>query len=268
MVPKVPREPLPPARRALDEVFDVRGRTMVVTGAASGLGLGVARGLIELGATVAAVDRDAAGLEAAFHEESHAAMTFTCDLTAADQVEATFRSIASHLGPIDALIHFAGIAGPLAPIQALGLEDWDHVIRTNLTSAFLVVRSCVPHMTTRTTGKIVLTSSTWGIVGSRTVPVSAYAASKAGIIGLSMQLATELAPQVCVNTIVPAGVRSAIADGFYEDPSAVANLISHLPVQQVRDPETLLGLTVLLATSASDHMTGSVIAIDGGYLAH
>lgn len=117
-------------------------------------------------------------------------------------------------------------------------------------------------------GKIVLTASTWGVVGSRRASVTPYAASKAGIVGFGAQLAMELAPHVNVNTIVPAGVRSAIADGFYDNPAAVETLIGDLPVGRIREADAVIGLCVLLSTSASDHMTGALIPIDGGFLAH
>lgn len=255
----------------LGEIFDIKDSRVVVTGAASGLGRSVAIGFAELGARIIALDVNAPGLEALQSEVREARgvlTTVTCDLSSESSVGDAFRVIGDGGQTIDALVHLAGIAGPLESVADLSMEQWDHVLQTNLTSAFLLAKSAIPLFSPDGIGKIVLTSSTWGVVGSRRVPVSAYAASKAGILGLAAQLAMELAPTINVNTIVPAGIRSRIADGFYDDPKAVEALVRDLPVGQIRDADAVLGLCLVLTTSASDHITGAVMNVDGGYLGY
>lgn len=258
------------SKRSLEQVFDLAQRRIVITGAASGLGRAVALGFADLGATVIALDVHQERLEEldrAAAERGAVMRTVRCDVSNEGDVVGAFDQVAAE-GDIHALLHFAGIAGPMMPVKDTRLPDWERVQATNLTSAFLVARQAIPLFVAEEVGKIVLTSSTWGIVGSRRAWVAAYAASKAGVIGLAMQLAMELAPRVTVNTIVPAGVRSGIADGFYDDPAAVEGLRQDLPVGDITGPDALIGLCTLLATSASDHMTGSVLPIDGGFLAY
>lgn len=260
-----------PGPRKLEDVFDIEGRNVVVTGAASGLGRAVAVGLAALGANVVALDRNAVGLENLMTAEigsRGSLMTFSCDLSQRLSVTKALEFVRDECRDLDALLHLAGIAGPLARVTEVADADWENVIQTNLGSAFLLTRAAIPLFREGQIGKIVLTSSTWGIVGSRRVPVSAYAASKAGVLGLSVQLAMELAPSINVNAIVPAGIRSAIADGFYEDPQAVKALLSDLPTAEIREAEAIVGLCLLLSTRASDHITGAVLPVDGGYLAY
>lgn len=255
----------------LGTVFPIENRKVVITGAASGLGRAVASNFAHLGATVIALDLDSDGLSA-LEVECKAARgslrVMSCDVSDGSAVEGSLQEAFDDRKDLDAVFHIAGIAGPLMQITELSESEWNRVLNTNLTSAFLMSRASVPHFRPDAIGKIVLTSSTWGVVGSRRVAVSAYAASKAGIVGLSAQLAMELAPHVNVNTIVPAGIRSAIAGGFYDDPDAVAALTQDLPTDCIREAETIVGLCLLLSTPASDHITGAVVPIDGGYLAY
>lgn len=255
----------------LGTVFPIENRKVLITGAASGLGRAVALNFAHLGANVIALDLDDGGLQT-LEVECEAARgsvrVIPCDVGDAAAVEESLQKACAGQKDLDAVLHIAGIAGPLLPITDLSESEWNRVIQTNLTSAFLIARTCVPYFRPHAIGKIVLTTSTWGVVGSRRVPVSAYAASKAGIVGLGAQLAMELAPSINVNTIVPAGIRSAIAGGFYDDPDAVAALTQDLPTDCIREAETIVGLCLLLSTSASDHITGAVVPIDGGYLAY
>lgn len=255
----------------LSEIFNIENSRVVVTGGASGIGRSVTLGFVALGARVVALDLNAPGLEA-LHQEVRDARgeltTVACDLSSESSVADAFRLIGDGGQTIDSLVHLAGIAGSLESVANLSMAQWDQVIQTNLTSAFLLARSAIPLFSPGSIGKMVFTSSTWGLVGSRRVPVSAYAASKAGILGLSAQLAMELSPTINVNTIVPAGIRSRIADGFYDDPEAVEALVRDLPVGVIRDADAVLGLCLVLTTSASDHITGAVMSIDGGYLAY
>lgn len=243
-------------------VLGVSGRTIVVTGSASGIGRGIACGLAGLGARVF-------GLDVEVPEPAHAGglTDLLADVSDEDAVRTAFDQIEAEAGRIHVVFSNAGIAGTQAPFAEMSLTEWRRVLAVNLDGAFLVGREAARRMGAEG-GKLVFTSSVWGIVGAAGTMLSAYAASKGGVVNLVRHLALELAPLgITVNGIAPAGVRTRIADGFYDDPVAVQALADAIPLGRIVEPDELVGTAAYLASRASDYVTGQTLVVDGGLLA-
>jgi NAD(P)-dependent dehydrogenase (short-subunit alcohol dehydrogenase family) len=251
-----------------DQLFSVEGRGIVVTGAASGIGRAVAAGLAERGARVTALDRDGDGLAALKSECAQSIRIVAGD--AADEATIT-TLVEGHLaevGRLDAVFAIAGVAGAMKATAELGLDEFETVMRINVHSAFLLARAAIPVFRERGWGRIVLTSSVWGVRGEPNAPVTPYATSKGAVANLTKQLAVELAADgITVNAILPGAIATRIADGFYDDAGAVAGLVRHVPAGTVVGPEAAVGPAVFLASEASRWVTGHLLPVDGGYLA-
>lgn len=252
-----------------DPLFSVEGHGIIVTGAASGIGRAIASGLSARGAHVTALDVDERGLkELAGLPGSELVRTVTGD-AANEQVINDL--LAAHLrafGRLDSIFANAGIAGPMVPTDRLSLADFQRVLRVNVESGFLLSRAAIPVFRASGRGRIIFTSSVWGVRGESNAPITSYATSKGAVTNLTKQLAVELgAERINVNAILPAAIETAIADGFYGNPEAVAALLRHVPAGRVVGPEAVCGAAVFLASEASAWVTGQLLAVDGGYLA-
>lgn len=250
-----------------DQLFSVDGFGVIVTGAASGIGRALAVGFAQRGASVTALDVDADGLESLRHSMGRGQVVVG---DAADE-RTVVRLVEDHLkrvGRLDAVFANAGIAGPAVPTTDLPLESFQRVLRTNVESGFLLAKAAVPAFRSAGKGRIILTSSVWGLRGERNSPLLPYATSKGAVSNLTRQLAVELAPyNITVNAILPAAIATRIADGFYDVPTAVEGLLSHVPAGRVVGPELVVGPAVFLASDASAWVTGQMLGVDGGYLA-
>jgi NAD(P)-dependent dehydrogenase (short-subunit alcohol dehydrogenase family) len=169
------------APQTLEDLFDVSGRVVVVTGAASGIGRAVAAGLADLGAAVYAVDVAAQGLEelaSARGDRGAILVTLVADVADEEAVRGVFEKALAEAGKVDVVFSNAGVAGPIRPTDELSLAQWHEVLAVNLDGAFLVGREAARAFKTGTGGKLIFTSSVWGVAGARGVPLAAYAASK------------------------------------------------------------------------------------------
>jgi NAD(P)-dependent dehydrogenase (short-subunit alcohol dehydrogenase family) len=258
--------------RSLEELIDLDGKVVVITGAGSGIGRGIAVGLAGLGAVVYGADIDADGLRgtgAAAEEAGARVRGIECDVTDEASVAALFDGVAAEHEVLDVAFANAGIAGPVVAVEELSAEDWHRTLAVNLDGAFFVAREAYRRMLPRGRGKIVLTSSTWGMRAAPDPGFTSYAASKGAVTNLTRQLAIDMAAHgVTVNGLCPGAFRTNIGDGFYdEQPEAVEALRRRTPSGRIVTPEEAVGPAAFLASAASDHVNGHVLAVDGGYLA-
>ncbi len=262
-------------------LFDLQGRTAVVTGAGSGLGLAFARGLADLGAKVVCADVHAARAEEAVAAiraaggQANAICVDVADAASVDALAAQVKLLHPHL---DVLINNAGIATHPKRIHELPIEDWDRLIAINLRGVFLCTRAMLPLMMGGAGGSIINIASIVGYVGvypGFTMVGANYAAAKAGVSGFTRQLAAEYAKDnIRANSVAPgwhggtrlSESRRAIAtqDEILRFEGAIT---AGTPLGRRGTPDELLGLIVYLASDASRYLTGQVIVHDGGWTA-
>ncbi len=248
--------------------FDLTGRVALVTGGGSGLGLAMARGLAEAGATVVLNGRDEAKLDAAVAALTVAGLRAgkaPFDAADSDAVRAGVESTLATYGAIDILVNNAGITRR-APVDELTDEAWRAVISTNLDAAFYLARAVVPGMKARGRGAIVNTCSVTSLLGRPTI--TAYAASKGGLAMLTRGLAVELAPHgIRVNAVAPGFFKTDLTEPLAADAAFDAWLAQRTPAGRWGSPDELAGACIFLASDAASYVTGHLLYVDGGFTA-
>ena len=249
--------------------FDLTDRVAIVTGGNGGIGLGMARGLAGAGACVAVAGRDAAKNAAAVAELEAlgaSAIAVETDVTREESCHAMVTAALGRFGRLDILVNNAGINVRKQP-EEFTLAEWQSVVDTNLTSAFMCCQAAYPAMVEAGGGKIVNIGSMMSIFGSSFT--AAYAASKGGIVQLTKALATAWAKDnVQVNAVLPGWIDTALTRRARQDISGLHDrVVARTPAGRWGEPDELAGIAVFLAAPASDFVTGTAIPVDGGFSA-
>ena len=244
------------------------GRVAVVTGASKGLGKAMAVALAAEGARVALIARDhehLAELAETIRSDGGAVHAFPTDVTSEEQVRRTSQDIVARFGEVNILINNAGI-NLRKSIGDLTLEDWHSVMDTNVTSAFLMCRTLLPHMRGRGYGRIINMTS---IMSHVSMPNRvAYSASKAALLGMTRALALELAPEgITVNGISPGPFVTEMTRPLLDNAEVSAQMVANIPLGRWGKPEEVGQLAVYLCSEEAAFITGTDILIDGGWTA-
>jgi NAD(P)-dependent dehydrogenase (short-subunit alcohol dehydrogenase family) len=252
----------------------LKDRVAIVTGGAKGMGRGIALKFAEEGAKVVLCDLDAAGARSVAAEVEalgREALAFEMDITKSAEIERMVAGTLEAFGTIDVLVNCAGGVPGTHGAGATGTvseQEWDRVVGINLKGPWLVTEAVLPTMKSNRYGKIVFISSTGAV--SPVVSVLHYHAAKAGVIGLSLNLAFELAPLgICVNTIVPGPVETPFWDSLMppgpERDAFFAAVSKHeVPLGRMGQPKDIAGACLFFASELSDYVTGQTLCVAGG----
>lgn len=241
--------------------LDFNGRHAVVTGGATGLGLAIARRLIQSGGGVTLWDRDAAGASRAATALGPQASAVTVDVSQHESVRAAVQATLRIAPKVDALVNSAGVTGPNVKLWDYPIDEWRRVMDVNLNGLFLCCREWTPHLRANNYGRIVNIASVAGKDGNPNA--SAYSASKAAVIALTKSLGKELADTgVRVNCVTPAAVKTAIFDQM--TPEHIAFMLSKIPMGRFGTPEEVAAMVGWLCTEECSFSTGAVFDLSGG----
>jgi 3-oxoacyl-[acyl-carrier protein] reductase len=239
--------------------IDMTGRVALVTGSTRGIGNAIAKTLMECNAKVAIVGRDAAKAREVASSMG-AAGGFGCDIGSPESVEALVADVEKELGSVDILVNNAGLTKDNILFR-LKNEDWDTVLDANLRGAFIAIRAASRGMMKRRWGRIINIASVVGIIGNK--GQSNYAASKAGLIGLTKSVAKELASRnILANVVAPGFIDTDMTAAM--TPEARATLSGQIPLERLGSPADVAGAVAFLASDAASYITGQVIVVDGG----
>jgi gluconate 5-dehydrogenase len=252
------------------ELFDLSGKTALVTGGGRGIGRTIAWALAEAGANVAVASRDEQACAATAKEIADATgrrtLSGEMDISEKSNVEEFTKLTKEKLGSIDILVNNSGATWG-APFEEMPLEKWERVVKVNLTGTFLVCQSVVPIMKSQRWGRIVNVASVAGLRGAPPfMHASGYSASKGGIIALTKELAVKLGEfGITVNAMAPSFFPTKMSH-FLTDKFGDAIRQSN-PMKRMGEDDDLKGVAVFLASEASRYITGQVIPVDGGQTA-
>jgi NAD(P)-dependent dehydrogenase (short-subunit alcohol dehydrogenase family) len=252
----------------LNELFGLSGRIAVVTGASSGLGVTMARGLGAMGAKVVMaarrkerLDELAAELEKAGAE----ALAVGCDVSREKDVDTLVKATIDRFGGVDILVNNAGIANQ-APAEEETLDDFREVMEVNLNATFLCSQRFGRVMLEAGKGSIINIASIMGTLGVGVIPQASYNASKGAVVNLTRELAAQWARRgVRVNAIGPGWFPSEMTDEMMRDEKSDRWIRRNTPMGRTGRPEELVGALILLASDASSFITGQTIYVDGGW---
>jgi 3-oxoacyl-[acyl-carrier protein] reductase len=240
--------------------IDLTGRAALVTGSTRGIGRAIAETLAGAGARVAVVGRDQARAAEAAAAIGHGAHGFACDVGDPASVTALVESVEKSFGQIDVLVNNAGLTRDNILFRIKD-DDWDTVLDANLRGAFVAIRAASRGMIKRRWGRIVNIASIVGITGNK--GQANYAASKAGLIGLTKSVAKELGSRnVLVNAVAPGFIETDMTAAM--TPEARAALSGQIPLERLGSPADVAGVVAFLASDYAAYVTGQTIVVDGG----
>jgi 3-oxoacyl-[acyl-carrier protein] reductase len=240
-------------------IYPLKGKTAVVTGGASGIGLSIVSRMLASGARVAVLDLKTATLDT--DERADSIMAIDVDITNEKALDAAATAVVARFDSIDILVNCAGIAGTNAPLWQYSVDEWRHVVDVDLNGTFIACKACIPHMLKKDWGRIVNISSIAGKEGNANA--SAYSAAKAGVIALTKSLGKELVSTgIRVNTIAPAMIRTGLFDQMTVE--HVQLMISKIPMGRPGTVDEIAALCMWLCSEECSFSTGAVFDASGG----
>jgi 2-deoxy-D-gluconate 3-dehydrogenase len=250
------------------DTFSLKGKSGIVTGGGSGIGKGIAAGLVQAGGEIVIAGRNKERLEGAARELRQfggAVIPFQADVSRMDQIQNLVDQAVKEFGKIDFLFNNAGTIRR-APSEDFSEADWDEVMNVNLKGPFFLAQAVARVMISqKRKGKIINTASLIAVQGGKRVP--AYSASKGGLMQVTKSMANDWAQyNILVNAIGPGWVNTELTQPLREDKGRFAEITGRIPLGRWADPEELAGAAVFLASDASDYITGQTIFVDGGWL--
>ena len=242
------------------KAIDLTGKVAFVTGSTRGIGLAIATALHQAGARVAVAGRDAARAQEVASGLGAGTVGVGCDVTDAEQVAAAIAAVEQALGPIDILVNNAGLTRDNILLR-LSEADWDAVLDANLKGAFLTMRAVTKGMMKRRSGRIINISSIVGLIGNK--GQANYAASKAGLIGLTKSAAREYASRgILINCIAPGFIETDMTAALPEEARKV--LLGEIALGRLGAPADIADTVLYLASDLASYVTGQVLVVDGG----
>jgi 3-oxoacyl-[acyl-carrier protein] reductase len=243
----------------------VSGRIALVTGASQGIGQACALKLARSGATLALAARSQDKLQQLVSQIEAAggkAAAFPLDVSDEEQIKSTFKAVIAQFGKIDVLVNNAGITRDQL-VMRMKRGDWDSVLNTNLTSAYLCTQQAIGSMLRQRWGRIVNITSIFGQMGQ--AGQANYAASKAGLIGLTMAIAREVGSRnITCNAVAPGFIETAMTSNLGDD--FKQNAVKMIPLGRVGSPEDVASAVAFLASDEASYITGHVLNVNGGML--
>jgi NAD(P)-dependent dehydrogenase (short-subunit alcohol dehydrogenase family) len=250
------------------ELFSLRGKVAVVTGASSGLGVVFARALAGAGASVVLAARRLDRIErlaAELGRDGTAALAVGCDVSKEGDVDRLVAATRERFGRADVLVNNAGISSP-APAEAEPLAVWQSVLDVNLTGVFLCSQRFGRAMLEQGSGVIVNVASVLGVVASGQIPQASYAATKAAVVNLTRELAAQWARRgVRVNAIGPGWFPSEMTEEMFDNERSLTWIRKRTPMGRPGEGWEIAGVLLFLASDASTYVTGQTILVDGGW---
>lgn len=252
----------------MKNLFSLKDRVAVVTGASSGLGVTFARGLAQAGAKVVVAARRKERLDALvekFKSEGFDALAVSCDVTSVDDVDRMVRAALERFSRIDILVNNAGL-GVNLPAEEEPVEDFNRVMKINVMGTFLCAQRCGRIMLDAGRGSIINIASMLGFVGSAPIAQTSYTASKGAVVNMTRELAAQWAQRgVRINAIAPGYFPSELTTELFETEEGRNFIRRHTPMRRPGKPEELVGPLLLLASDAGSYITGQTIIVDGGW---
>jgi NAD(P)-dependent dehydrogenase (short-subunit alcohol dehydrogenase family) len=250
----------------MSELFDLRGRTALITGASRGIGRSIAKRMAQHGARVVVSSRKLDACEAvvqAIRSNGGEAIAVACNIADKDALGRLVDESRKAYGEIHVLVCNAAVNPHYGPSQEIPDSAFDKVMNSNIRSNHWLCQMVVPEMAKRRDGSVIIVSSIGGLKGSTTL--GAYAISKAADMQMARNLAVEWGPSnVRVNTIAPGLVRTDFARALWENPAIYERAIANYPLRRIGEPDDVAGAAVFLASRAGAFVTGQTIVVDGG----
>lgn len=245
----------------------LKGKVVIITGAAAGIGAATARLFAREGADLTLIDIDEEGLKKVEAECQADVLALKCDASLLPEIERAITETLNRFGGIDILVNNA-IYRPIGPFLEIEEEAFDRGLFTNIKGYFFFAQKVVPHMLKRGRGKIIHLASTFGFVGSQNL--SAYCTCKGAVATMTRAMALELGPmKIFVNAVAPGPIMTeGMKDLIKQVPSVHESRVRDVPIGRFGTPEEVAEVCLFLASEACSYMNGSILVADGGFLTH